>query len=129
MRADVPHDSRQGQKSGNLLEIMQDADERQEKMRQVAEDSSRAGLQRGNQALYDAVCGICHAAAHRATMVPDLRHLNHPAGAEHWKTWITHGRTGSLMPAFAASEGGPLSAGQIEALVKYLEQTISATNH
>jgi len=57
MRADVPHDSRQGQKSGNLLEIMQDTDERQEKMRQVAEDSSRAGLQRGNQALYDAVYG------------------------------------------------------------------------
>jgi len=70
--------------------------------------------------LYAAVCAICHDAAHRAAMVPDLRALTHPTYAGHWRSWIAHGRAGSLMPAFAQSEGGPLSDLQIEALVGYL---------
>ena len=71
-------------------------------------------------ALYDAACGICHDAVNRATMVPDLHALNHPTDRDHWIRWITLGRAGSLMPAFAQSEGGPLTEEQIDSVVDYL---------
>jgi mono/diheme cytochrome c family protein len=74
--------------------------------------------------LYAAACAICHDAAHRAAMVPDLRALTHPTDAGHWRSWIAHGRAGSLMPAFAQPEGGPLSDLQIEELVGYLGAAI-----
>jgi cytochrome c5 len=60
--------------------------------------------------LYDAVCGICHDAEHRAeAAVPDLHNLKVPTSNEFWRTWIAHGKAGSLMPAFSAAEGGPLT--------------------
>ncbi|MBE0545346.1 MAG: DUF1573 domain-containing protein [Verrucomicrobia bacterium] len=74
--------------------------------------------------LYTAACGICHEAEHRAEMVPDLNALNHATSAEYWKHWITHGKAGSLMPAFAHAQGGPLSDAQIASLVNYLVKTI-----
>jgi mono/diheme cytochrome c family protein len=70
--------------------------------------------------LYFAACAICHEAAHRATMVPDLKALSHPTGHAFWTQWVAHGRAGSLMPAFAQTEGGPLTAPQIDSLVEYL---------
>jgi len=70
--------------------------------------------------LYDADCGICHEAKLRATMVPDLHNLKVPTNAEFWRTWIAHGRPGSLMPAFSQGDGGPLSDLQIDTLVSYL---------
>jgi mono/diheme cytochrome c family protein len=70
--------------------------------------------------LYQAVCAVCHEAEHRADMVPDLRLLKHATDAAHWRQWATHGKSGTLMPAFADSEGGPLSAPQIDSLVDYL---------
>lgn len=70
--------------------------------------------------LYDAACGICHEANPRATMVPDLHHLPVPATSEFWRNWITSGRVGTLMPAFASSQGGPLNDAQINSLVAYL---------
>lgn len=76
--------------------------------------------------LYTAACGICHEAEHRAEMVPDLNALNHATSAEYWKHWITHGKVGSLMPAFAHAQGGPLSAAQIASLVNYLVTAIPA---
>jgi mono/diheme cytochrome c family protein len=72
--------------------------------------------------LFVAVCGICHTAEHRAEMVPDLMALNHPTDADYWRQWITHGKEGSLMPAFAQSEGGILTTNQIASLVEYLAQ-------
>lgn len=72
--------------------------------------------------LYVVACGICHESPHRATMVPDLHALKHPADREHWIKWMTMGRAGSLMPAFAHSEGGPLTEAQIDSLADYLEQ-------
>lgn len=36
------------------------------------------------------------------------------------------GRTGSMMPAFARAEGGPLDDSQVTALVDYLSRTVSA---
>jgi mono/diheme cytochrome c family protein len=71
-------------------------------------------------ALYQAACGICHEAAHRATMVPDLHALKTEIDTNYWKTWVTYGKAGTLMPGFAATEGGPLSDAQINSLVAYL---------
>jgi mono/diheme cytochrome c family protein len=70
--------------------------------------------------LFTASCGVCHEAEHRASFVADLHHLNEPTTPEFWKNWIEHGKPGSLMPAFAESEGGPLNETQIASLVAYL---------
>jgi mono/diheme cytochrome c family protein len=70
--------------------------------------------------LYTAACGICHDSTHRATMVPDLLALNKPTDAAYWTAWITQGKPGSLMPAFAQNLGGPLTDDQIRSLVEYL---------
>lgn len=71
-------------------------------------------------ALFQAACAICHESDHRATMVPDLRALNHATDRQFWKSWIVSGKPGTLMPAFAASEGGPLTEAQIDSLTDYL---------
>lgn len=70
--------------------------------------------------LYLADCAICHDAPHRAAMVPDLGTPKGPRNLSYWHNWISKGHPGSLMPAFAASEGGPLSQEQINSLVTYL---------
>jgi mono/diheme cytochrome c family protein len=74
--------------------------------------------------LYAAACGICHESTHRAAMVPDLN-LRPAATPEYWRQWIKHGRPGSLMPAFAVTEGGPLTDVQVEGLVDYLTHSQS----
>lgn len=76
--------------------------------------------------LYQAGCAVCHDAPHRATMVPDLRAVKTPQTREYWMHWITNGKPGSLMPAFASSQGGPLSQEQIESLADYLTQRSQA---
>jgi mono/diheme cytochrome c family protein len=76
--------------------------------------------------LYAAACGICHNSPHRAAMVPDLAKLNHPTNDDHWRKWIRSGRVGSMMPAFAKAEGGPLSDEQVDSLVKFLMDSITA---
>ncbi len=76
------------------------------------------------QQLYDSVCAVCHEAEHRATMVPDLHNLQVPTNEEFWRTWITLGKPGSLMPAFATSQGGPLNDLQIASLAAYLNAVI-----
>jgi mono/diheme cytochrome c family protein len=73
-----------------------------------------------SKALYDAACAICHDGPSRATMVPDLRTLKDPTNEEFWRTWITAGKAGTLMPAFATSQGGPLNDLQIASLAAYL---------
>jgi len=74
--------------------------------------------------LYAKACGICHEDEHRASMVPNLHALPHPTNADYWKNWITYGKPGSLMPAFAESEGGFLTEQQIASLVQYLTANI-----
>ncbi len=74
--------------------------------------------------LYASACGICHEAALRATMVPNLHALNHPTFYAYWKHWIESGKPGTLMPAFANAQGGPLSGEQIESLAGFLAKTI-----
>jgi mono/diheme cytochrome c family protein len=82
------------------------------------------GQYRYGKDLYDADCGICHDAANRASMVPDLHNLKVPTNVDFWRTWIAHGKAGSFMPAFATSDGGPLSDNQVASLAVYLNATI-----
>ena len=80
--------------------------------------------------LYSSICGICHDSPHRASLVPDLHALKVPTNEEFWRTWITIGKPGSVMPAFAQSQGGPLTDLQIASLAQYLNTAIPshATN-
>jgi mono/diheme cytochrome c family protein len=74
------------------------------------------------KALFDSVCAVCHEANPRATMVPDLHNLKVSTNDAFWRTWIAHGKYGSLMPAFSTADGGPLSDMQIASLAAYLNQ-------
>lgn len=74
--------------------------------------------------LFVQVCAVCHEANPRATMVPDLHNLKDPTNDEFWRTWITSGKAGTLMPAFAQSQGGPLNNLQIASLATYLNSII-----
>jgi mono/diheme cytochrome c family protein len=74
--------------------------------------------------LYAAVCGVCHEAEHRASMVPDLKIAKQERNAEYWRNWITSGKQGSLMPAFAIAQGGILTDEQINSLVDHLSKTM-----
>jgi len=76
--------------------------------------------------LYVVACGICHDSVHRAAMVPDLKNLKHPTNDEHWRKWTRSGRPGSMMPGFAKAEGGPLTDEQVDSLVKFLTDSITA---
>lgn len=70
--------------------------------------------------LFAAACGICHQAEHRALFVPEIWTAERPTTAEYWREIVTSGKPGTLMPAFAAAEGGPLDEAQIVTLVEYL---------
>lgn len=76
--------------------------------------------------LFSASCGICHTAEHRASMVPDLMVAKQVRDEAFWRKWITEGRVGSLMPAFAQGHGGPLTAQQIDSLVEYVSKHFPA---
>lgn len=78
--------------------------------------------------LFEAACQICHGAEHRASMVPDLRVPASGAvrDATYWEKWIRHGGEGTLMPAFAKAQGGPLDDEQVASLVKYLSEHLQA---
>ena len=65
-------------------------------------------------------CAICHDAEHRAAMVTDLRVPREPRDLAYWQKWITEGKTGTMMPAFAAAQGGPLTQEQVDSLTVYL---------
>jgi len=76
------------------------------------------------QTLYAAACVICHEANPRATMVPDLHNLQVPTNLEFWRAWIASGKVGTLMPAFAVSQSGPLNDAQVVSLAAYLNAAI-----
>ena len=90
-----------------------------------ADCHSKPGDGKTGADLYAAVCGICHETPRRASTVPDLHALSKPGDLAYWKEWISNGKTNSLMPAFAASQGGPLSAPQIDSLAQLLSRLIS----
>jgi len=90
---------------------------------------ARCHADRGRNAfgeeLYAVDCGICHESSHRASLVPDLHALKQPANFDYWKTIITLGKPHTMMPAFAATQGGPLTEAQIMSLATYLNHVIS----
>lgn len=69
--------------------------------------------------LFAVACGICHYAQPRADMVPDLMRPKEPRDAAYWMKWIGEGKAGTLMPAFARAQGGPLDDAQVASLVDY----------
>jgi cytochrome c553 len=77
-------------------------------------------LGHAGETLFVKACAICHSSERRAAMVPDLASLTRATNAVYWREWINHGKVGSLMPAFAKSEGGILDTNQVESLVEYL---------
>ena len=79
------------------------------------------GKQTGAE-LYAGACAICHDAAHRAAMVPDLRQLPHPTDLAFWTKITSEGKTNSLMPAFAAEHGGYLNKIQVDSLAAFLDK-------
>jgi mono/diheme cytochrome c family protein len=78
----------------------------------------------GRQLYLDMCSTLCHEGDHRATIVPDLHKLNETSSPEFWRRWISHGRSGTVMPAFAISDGGPLTDAQIDSLVDYISAAI-----
>jgi cytochrome c5 len=79
----------------------------------------RPTIGRIGEELFQVACGICHQAASRAGMVPDLMVVREPRDAAFWTRWITEGKDRTLMPAFAHEKGGPLTTEQIASLVEY----------
>lgn len=79
--------------------------------------------------LFAAACGICHTAAHRASMVPDLAVARETRDAAYWEKWISEGKERTLMPAFAQEHGGPLNGEQIRSLVEFLVQAYPRQPH
>jgi mono/diheme cytochrome c family protein len=70
--------------------------------------------------LFTLGCAICHEDDHRATSVPDLHALKQTPTEAYWDAWVRKGKVGTMMPAFAMEDLGPLTDPQITALVKYL---------
>lgn len=70
--------------------------------------------------LFAAACLVCHGAATRATMVPDLFKPTVTRDAAYWRKWIREPGEKTLMPDFAREHGGPLDDEQIESLVAFL---------
>lgn len=77
--------------------------------------------------LFGVACGICHLAAERAAIVPDLHAARETRDEAYWRKWISEGKEGTLMPAFAKSRGGPLDDPQIDSLVAYLVKHFATT--
>ncbi|MEY2411124.1 MAG: hypothetical protein QOF48_3794 [Verrucomicrobiota bacterium] len=69
--------------------------------------------------IYRGVCATCHDSQLRAAAVTDLKSLKHETDLDYWKMWISNGREGTMMPAYAEAHGGPLSETQINALALY----------
>jgi mono/diheme cytochrome c family protein len=92
-------------------------------------DCARCHVDKGAKALgqdlFAADCGICHESPHRDSVVPDLHALKHQTNPEFWKAMITFGKPHTMMPGFAASQGGPLTDEQIASLAAYLNRVIS----
>ena len=70
--------------------------------------------------LFTAACAICHEAEHRAALVADLHNLKQTPTEAYWDAWVRNGKVGTMMPAFAHDQGGPLSDEQITSLVSYM---------
>lgn len=123
VRVNVPHATGNQAAMGSRARNLQiAAADRQSVFRgECATCHAQPAKGKSGQALYEAACAVCHDSPNRASMVPDLRKLNHPTDAALWRHWVVEGKPGTLMPAFAASNGGVLDNAQVESLVSYLD--------
>ena len=80
------------------------------------------GVGKMGKELYDASCGVCHDSEHRAAMVTDLKVPRSDRDLAFWQKWISEGKAGTMMPAFGAVHGGPLSQQQVDSLSTYCFQ-------
>ena len=78
-----------------------------------------SGAKKGAE-LFAAVCANCHESKNRSDRVPDLSQLTILTSRSYWNNAVAKGKSGTLMPAFAIAEGGPLDAAQIDSLADYL---------
>lgn len=78
------------------------------------------GVGKMGKELYVADCAVCHDSEHRAAMVTDLKVPRSARDLSFWQKWIMEGKPGTMMPAFAAIHGGPLTQEQIDSLTVYL---------
>lgn len=75
--------------------------------------------------LYTRMCAVCHGAngeGYKADQAPRLAQPDYLASAsdEFLRLAIINGRSGTTMSAWGQGRGGPLSANDVEALVKFL---------
>ena len=97
------------------------------KKAECAECHAKPAIGRASgEELYAGVCANCHDSPHRASTVPDLKSKGAGQNLEYWRSWIADGRPGTMMPAFAHVEGGPLSEGQLESLAEHLAMSVDA---
>ena len=68
--------------------------------------------------LFRAACLICHSPERRADMVPNLFEARTHRDAAWWRTWISDGKEGTLMPGFAKPHG-ILNETEIDSLVEF----------
>ena len=78
-------------------------------------------LNKTGEEFYKAACAICHEAANRGSMVPDLKALNKKTYPKYWKYWLTTGGP-FFMPSFAKEKKGFLDEAQIDALSEFLDK-------
>ena len=72
--------------------------------------------------LFALVCHNCHESPNRNDKVPDLATFTVPTTRDFWRNAVTKGKEGTMMPAFAKADGGPLDDAQIQSLVDYLSR-------
>jgi len=124
VRADWPATNAPGATAATLSDRLCDLEaarrDRQALFRgHCAECHARPGDGKTGRELYAAVCAICHEAAARSPLVPDLKTRPTPATRAAWTRLLNQGLEGTLMPAFARRAGGPLTEAQIQSLVAY----------
>lgn len=81
-----------------------------------------AGLRAG-AAIYRAVCSMCHGANGSGGYAPPIAGLPRSVLLQ----TLRHGTGSAAMPPFARSHGGPLTDGQIRALVRWLHRRPART--
>ena len=115
---DIPEDSR----TGNRRIAQQDRQSVFQRS-ECAEchGAPKSGAKKGAE-LFAAVCSNCHESKNRAPEIPDLASLRVVTSHDFWQLAVAKGKAGTMMPAFAQSEGGPLDDEQVRSLVDYLGQ-------
>jgi hypothetical protein len=121
VRANIPHSEGAPVTAARSRNIQLTLEDRQAVFRgDCAKCHATPAVGKMGEELYLAVCTLCHDASPRASMVPDLNSPRGPRDLAFWRKWIGEGAAGTMMPAFAAEHGGPLTPAQIDSLSRYV---------